>query len=277
MMENNDLTHRFTIHVYDEVGKMASCLNDFLNKIDTIVSEVRKAASSVKHSTKEIVETSQQVSSRAKEQSNSFELLVRSFDTNKTNAIKSNELAQQSSVHAQETQRVMNQSCEAIIAIQESSHKIADSVAVISDIAEQTNLLALNAAIEAARADEHGKGFAVVASEVRKLAEKSASSAKEIMLLISQSVQQVKNGVQLSENADVNLREMLDSILKVAGQLKEISNSVQLQTKTIESTTSITQSNAAAAHQMSAAAQEVNDQVETLNSLVEQFKTSQEG
>jgi methyl-accepting chemotaxis protein len=274
MMRNNDLSRRFPIRSHDEVGEMASCLNDFLNKVDTIVSQIRKSALNVKYSMREIAGASQQISNRAQEQTSNFESLVKSFDANSNNALKSNELAQQTAQHAQQTQEAMNQSTEAITTIQKSSHKIAEAVAVISDIADQTNLLALNAAIEAARAGEHGKGFAVVAAEVRQLAERSAASAKEIIQLISQSSQQVEGGVQLSNNADDHLRQMLEAILKVAEQLNDIAKATQDQAKTIEHTNTITESNAVAAEEMSASAQEVTNQAEALDSLVEQFKTS---
>ena len=80
--------------------------------------------------------------------------------------------------------------------ITESSNKIVGITSLMNAIAFQTNLLALNASVEAARAGEHGKGFAVVATEVRKLAHRSAKSAKEINNLIGVSLEDIQTGQQ---------------------------------------------------------------------------------
>jgi len=79
---------------------------------------------------------------------------------------------------------VVGQAVERMAEIREASKRVADITGVIDAIAFQTNILALNAAVEAARAGEQGRGFAVVASEVRALAQRSASSAREIKALI---------------------------------------------------------------------------------------------
>jgi PAS domain S-box-containing protein len=116
-----------------------------------------------------------------------------------------------------------------------SSERIVEIVEAITSIAEQTNLLALNAAIEAARAGEAGRGFAVVADEVRKLAESSARSAKEISDVIKLVGGQVKNSV--------------DAIQQVSGKMQEVSTGVQQQSTSVEQISQTMESIASVAEQ----------------------------
>ena len=109
-------------------------------------------------------------------------------------------------------------------AINASSRKIVDIIAVIDGIAFQTNILALNAAVEAARAGEQGRGFAVVASEVRSLAGRSAEAAKEVKTLISDSVDKVGVGSEQVAVAGATMQEIVAGIQRVADIVGEIAS-----------------------------------------------------
>jgi len=118
--------------------------------------------------------------------------------------------------------------------INSSSHKVADIIGVIDTIAFQTNILALNAAVEAARAGEQGKGFAVVATEVRNLAQRTLNAAKEIKLLIINSVENVSNGTTLVSQAGKTMDELLSAVNQVANIIQEIAVASSEQSHGIE-------------------------------------------
>ncbi|WP_295534879.1 methyl-accepting chemotaxis protein [uncultured Thioclava sp.] len=165
--------------------------------------------------------------------------------------------------------------------INTSSKKISDIITTIDGIAFQTNLLALNAAVEAARAGDQGRGFAVVASEVRNLAQRTAEAAKEIKVLISDSVEKAEAGTKLVDESGVTLQEIVDGTKKVADIIVEINAASQEQTssidqinKTITQMDDMTQQNASMVEESASASRSVEDQANTLNKLMEFFNVT---
>jgi len=141
------------------------------------------------------------------------------------------------------------------------SDQIGRIVGVINDIADQTNLLALNAAIEAARAGEQGRGFAVVADEVRKLAERTTTSTKEIATMIEAVQSETRQAVQAMEEGTKQVAEGVTTTQKAGEALKQI---IQVSQEVGDMVTHI----ATAATQQSSATEDINNSMNQIARLL---------
>ncbi len=276
-LTTGDMTASLGVTANDEMGGLTSRFNGFVHKIGQIITQIRISAEQLLTASEEVSGSSQQISDGAQQQSASFEQLASSVQINAQNVRNANQIAQEVVKEAGQTERAMDNTIEAMGAIETGSKQMADAVDLITDIADQTNLLALNAAIEAARAGEHGKGFAVVADEVRMLAERSALSAKEIRDLIKDNLIQVESGVLVSREASKNTKRIIVNVRRIADELQNIATATQQQAVTMEQNTSITESNAAIAEELASSAEQMAAQAEALLNMMAQFRTFESG
>ena len=251
-----------------------------------LVSQVRNDAESISTASGEIASGNHDLSARTEQQAGSLEETASTMEEmtstvrqNADNARQANQLAISASQVATQAGGVVSQVVDTMGAINASSKKIGDIIAVIDGIAFQTNILALNAAVEAARAGEQGRGFAVVASEVRNLAQRSAAAAKEIKQLIDSSAEQVGAGEKLVALAGETMEKVVSSVQHVTDIVAEISSASAEQSAGIEQINqaivemdNMTQQNSALVEQASAAAQAMNEQAAGLAQIVSVFK-----
>jgi len=255
-----------------------------------IVSQVRSGTGAIASASSQIAAGNADLSTRTERQAGSLEQTVSAMTAltatvkqNADNARQANQLANSASDIAVTGGNMVRQVVSTMNSINDSSNKIVDIISVIDGIAFQTNILALNAAVEAARAGEQGRGFAVVASEVRTLAQRSASAAKEIKILIGDSVQKVGSGTLLVEQAGVTMTDMVVSVKRVTDIVGEIAEASREQSSGLEEINQAisqldqaTQQNAALVEEAANAATSMQQQSALLAQLVGVFRLSRD-
>lgn len=266
--------------------KIVQGFNLTLETIVTPIVAIKDAVETITTAASEISSGNSDLSSRTERQASSLEETVASMEElasavkqNAENAKQANQLALTASKIAVNGGQVVTDVVATMSAMNASAKKIEDIISVIDGIAFQTNILALNAAVEAARAGEQGRGFAVVAGEVRNLAQRSANAAKEIKLLIADSVTKTAEGNKQVESAGEIMDEVVISVKRVAEIISEITSASLDQSQGIDqvnnalaSIDEVTQQNSALVEQAAAAAQSLLEQANTLNDVISVFK-----
>ncbi|MDF2513102.1 MAG: hypothetical protein K0S04_2968, partial [Herbinix sp.] len=208
---------------------------------------------------------------------------------------------------AKSTSDITAQIISNINVLEEKSKSISKIVRTINTIAEETNLLSLNASIESARAGEYGRGFSVVADQIRKLADQSVLSVKEIDGLIKEIqrktedavfiAKEVENVVADQEAAVINteksfeimndqVEKLVDNVNRIIGNVHDIESTKIVALAAIENISAVSQQTAAGAqsvnditnHQLTAVSslnvlsQELDDNAKELEAIIEQFR-----
>lgn len=267
---NLDIT--IAIDRKDELGILQHALKTMKEKLHQLVLELHTASGNIAAASYQINATAQQLSaganqmaSSSEEVSTTMEEMVANIGQNSLNASQTESIAVGV---ASDAKQVLKASNESMLAVK----TIAEKIKVINDIAFQTNILALNAAVEAARAGEHGRGFAVVAAEVRKLAERSKTSADEINSLSVNSVEITTIATELLDSIIPQIEKTKQLIQDISAASSEQSSGAEQVNGAMQQLSNITQQNAAASEQMSASSQQLTVQAEQLKLLVDYFK-----
>jgi methyl-accepting chemotaxis protein len=284
-LAEGDLTYRLAAfpEAYQQIredfnGAMTQ-LQETIAAILTVTREVTNATAEISSSTTDLSQRTEEQAACLEQTSASMEQIASTVKLNAEHARHANQSAGKMRDVAGRGGEVVGKAVDAMAVIETSSRKISDIIGVIDEIARQTNLLALNAAVEAARAGESGRGFAVVATEVRSLAQRSSQAAKDIKDLISSSNEQVKEGVNLVNDAGIALHEVVESIKSVADVIADIANASAEQSTGIEQINialnqmdEVTQQNSALVEENAATAKTLEQQAGDMDQRIAIFK-----
>ena len=290
-LAEGDLTVRLPEPFATEYESLRADFNAAVAQLQSTMGVIVTNTAGLRSGASEITQAADDLSRRTEQQAASLEQTAAALDEITATVRKTADSANAAramvgvaKADAEHSGAVVQDTVQAMSAIESSAREISQIIAVIDEIAFQTSLLALNAGVEAARAGDAGRGFAVVASEVRALAQRSASAAKEIKALISTSSTQVGRGVQLVDETGRSLVRIVDQVAKMSALVADIAGSAEEQASglaqvntAINQMDQVTQQNAAMVEQSTAASHGLAHDTAELERLTAKFRIGSDG
>lgn len=270
-VSNGDLNIASASHNGTVDRGILKSMKDMAGNLRGVVGEVQSATDNVASGSEELSASSETLSQSTIEQAASIEEVSASLVEIVGSIRKNAENAESTSQIALATDKEIKSGEGAVRKTVSAMREIADKIVFIEEIARQTNLLALNAAIEAARAGEQGKGFAVVAAEVRKLAERSGTTAQEISELSFNSVKVAEETGEMFARLTPEISKTADLIREVSDVCAEQSLGVTQIELAMGQLDTVIQQNAMASEEMASTSQELASQATALQDAIRYF------
>ncbi|APR65108.1 chemotaxis protein [Borrelia anserina Es] len=220
----------------------------------------------------QIANASQNLSSGAVEQASTLEQMTANIEQISQGVTENTDNASTTESIAVNTNKKTKDGHQSVIKAIEAMEVITDKISIIDEITRQTNLLALNASIEAARVGDKGKGFEVVAAEVRKLADQSKESAREIIDIAHKSLTIAGKAGNNFEQIVPGMEETAKLVKNITRESSNQSNQIEQFKSAIEQVSQLVQTTASSSEELSAMSEKMLESVKHLKESVDYFK-----